>query len=225
MIVLIGFHPHLHRLKTAVTHKSTVEQRVAQFGYEARARLKTDFDRLDISYPPAKILLVGLKLEKQLEIWVSDDLQHFSHLRTYPILGASGTLGPKLRQGDQQVPEGIYRIQSLNPNSRFHLSLRLNYPNEYDREKALLDERHELGGDIMIHGSNLSIGCLAIGNEPVEDLFVLVAEAGISNVTVILSPVDFRIQNLPDHLPPLPEWTEELYLKIQEELIRLKQAS
>ena len=89
----------------------------------------------------------------------------------------SGRLGPKLKEGDRQVPEGLYRVESLNPNSRYHLSLRVNYPNEQDKSYGRLDGRNNLGTDIMIHGKDCSIGCLAmgdpscdflIGKEPVE---------------------------------------------------------
>jgi murein L,D-transpeptidase YafK len=66
---------------------------------------------------------------------------------------ASGGLGPKLGAGDRQGPERIYAIESLNPNSLFHLSMRLNYPNEFDQMRAKQDGRSDLGGDIMIHGS------------------------------------------------------------------------
>lgn len=86
------------------------------------------------------------------------------HIKSYPILAASGSIGPKLRESDMQVPEGVYQIESLNPNSQFHLSLRVNYPNEFDREQARIDGRAQLGGDIMIHGSQfwLAVWQLAI---------------------------------------------------------------
>jgi murein L,D-transpeptidase YafK len=142
-------------------------------------------------------------------------------IRTYPILAASGRLGPKLKEGDRQVPEGLYRIESLNPNSMFHLSLRLNYPNEFDRKQARLENRTNLGGDIMIHGSNASIGCLAMGDEAAEDLFILAAETGIDKVTVVLSPVDFRKKVFPKVTYPLPEWTGILYEQIKQELSKL----
>ena len=75
-------------------------------------------------------------------------------------------------EGDKQVPEGFYRIELLNPNSRYHLSLRVNYPNADDIERAREDRRDllNLGGDIMIHGGAESIGCIAIGNPAIEHL-------------------------------------------------------
>jgi murein L,D-transpeptidase YafK len=154
-------------------------------------------------------------------VWVSDATGKFRKLRTYPILGASGSLGPKLMEGDDQVPEGVYRIESLNPNSMFHLSLRLTYPNEFDKEKGNLDGRHNLGTDIMIHGGERSVGCLAMGDEAAEDLFILAAETGIENVSVIISPVDFRIRDFPAQGRDLPGWAPELYEHIKTELAKL----
>jgi murein L,D-transpeptidase YafK len=142
-------------------------------------------------------------------------------LRAYPIIAASGRLGPKLAEGDRQVPEGLYKIESLNPNSLYHLALRIGYPNAFDRKKGKLDGRTDLGCDIMIHGSDASIGCLAMGDQAAEDLFILVAETGIENIDVILSPVDFRLRDLPPDMPPVPEWTSEIYEDIRNELLKL----
>ncbi len=103
----------------------------------------------------------------------------------------------------------------------FHLSLRINYPNEFDRQQAKHENRTNLGGDIMIHGSNASIGCLAMGDEVAEDLFILAAETGIENMSVILSPVDFRKRAFPEVTYPLPEWTDVLYEQIKRELSKL----
>ena len=104
----------------------------------------------------------------------------------------------------------------------FHLSLRINYPNEFDREQAKHENRTNLGGDIMIHGSSVSIGCLAMGDEVAEDLFILAAETGIENISVILSPVDFRKSTFPEVTYSLPEWTDVLYEQIKQELSKLK---
>jgi len=113
--------------------KKTVDDRVEQFGNVVRQRLAPDFDRIGVAYPPTEITLVGLKQENLLEVWVSDPPKL---LKSYPILGASGGLGPKLQEGDMQVPEGLYRIESLNPNSLYHLALRVNYPNQFDKMNA-----------------------------------------------------------------------------------------
>jgi hypothetical protein len=202
--------------------KKTIADRVAEYGSKVQERLLKYFCTAEIPYPPEKIIFVGLKQEKKLEVWACRTENKFKLVRTYPILAASGKLGPKLKEGDYQVPEGLYKIESLNPNSRFHLSLKLNYPNDLDRQQATIEGRVNPGGDIMIHGSNVSIGCLAMGDEAAEDLFVLAAQVGIDNVLVILSPVDLRIAPMPKLSYPLPTWIEVLYEQIKQELSKLK---
>ena len=193
----------------------TVSDRLAQYGEVARARWEPAFSANGIAYPPSKVALIGLKDEGVLEVWAASGDGLWCHVRDYPILGMSGTLGPKLREGDGQAPEGLYRIESLNPNSAYHLSLRVGYPNAHDRKRGAEDGRERLGSDIMIHGKNVSIGCLAMGDQAAEDLFVLAAETGTKNISVILSPVDFRARELPDDMPPAPRWTAELYDEIR----------
>ncbi|NJN46820.1 MAG: L,D-transpeptidase family protein [Candidatus Competibacteraceae bacterium] len=92
-------------------------------------------------------------------------------IKHYPVLAASGTLGPKLCEGDRQVPEGIYRIKSLNPNSAYHLSLELDYPNAFDLRQAERDGRNNPGSAICIHGKAVSVGCLAMGDTAIEELY------------------------------------------------------
>jgi murein L,D-transpeptidase YafK len=168
------------------------------------------------------LILVGLKQERQLELWVSDGSPDFRFLKSYPVLAASGTLGPKLKEGDRQVPEGLYKIESLNPNSRFHLALRVNYPNTFDQEQGRRDGRTDLGSDIMIHGGSASIGCLAVGDPAAEDLFVLAAETGIKNISALLAPMDFRVRALPTNTPASPAWTPQLYADIRNALAPLR---
>jgi murein L,D-transpeptidase YafK len=137
------------------------------------------------------------------------------------MLAASGKPGPKLAEGDLQVPEGLYRIESLNPNSSYHLSLRLDYPNEFDRDRAHEDGRIRLGGDIMIHGSNVSIGCIAIGDAAIEEVFVLAAGIGHENVEVILSPSELRTGSPSAHAAPVRPWVPGLYESIRSALSQL----
>src|SRR6266542_3867493 len=132
--------------------RNTVADRLRQYGDVARARQKPHFLRAQVAYPPKQLLLLGLKDERRLLVYAAGADGAFRFVRTYQVRAASGHLGPKLREGDQQVPEGLYRVEALNPNSRFHLSLRLDYPNAFDRQTAKRDGRTNLGGDIMIHG-------------------------------------------------------------------------
>ena len=211
-------------LTTQLRHfagRKTVRDRLAQYGGAARARLAPFFAVANVPYPPRRLTLVGLKAERQLQVWVAAADGPWVHLRDYPIRGMSGGLGPKLREGDRQVPEGLYRVESLNPNSRYHLALRVNYPNAHDRRRGQEDGRATLGSDIMIHGNTCSIGCLAMGDPAAEELFVLAAETGLDRIRVILSPVDFRVRGLPADRPPVPAWTDRLYADIRRELAAL----
>lgn len=116
----------------------------------------------------------AFKQEGQLEVWAKNSGERsYQLLKTLRICAASGTPGPKRRQGDGQVPEGFYEIPSLNAYSSYHLSLRVGYPNKSDRLKASGDP----GGDIMIHGNCVTIGCIPVEDDPIEELFVLCVEA------------------------------------------------
>lgn len=220
---LLPFRGNLRRPLASVFRKfqqrHTVSDRVEAFGDAVRERLQPDFERIGEVYPPDRVVLVGIKDEKSLEVWVNDPPRL---LKIYSILGTSGTLGPKLREGDMQIPEGLYRIESLNPNSLYHLALRVNYPNAFDLEKSEQDGREDPGSDIMIHGKNCSIGCLAMGDDAAEELFVMAAETGLDRIDLILTPVDFRIRELPDPMPFVPAWGEDLYATIRQELMKLK---
>jgi hypothetical protein len=205
----------------AARGQATVADRLTQYGAVARERLRPRFATAGVTYPPRAVIFAGLKREHMLEVWARSDSGSYRWIATYPILAASGGLGPKLREGDCQVPEGIYRIESLNPNSRYHLSLRVGYPNAFDLKHAKAEGRDHPGGDIMIHGNRCSVGCLAMGDPAAEDLFVLAADTGIRSLTVILSPVDFRRREMPPVERPLPAWTAELYRTIKDALAAL----
>lgn len=222
-VVLTAFQFRRYLIALINPNRYTISERIVQYGTSVQERLQPYFDEIEVAYPPARVCLVGLKQEKTLEVWVANKSQPFKHLKDYPILGASGTSGPKLKRGDRQVPEGLYRIESLNPNSRYHLALRVNYPNQADLENAQNDGRTDLGGDIMIHGSTGSIGCLAMGDPASEDLFILAALTGIENISVILSPHDFRVQQQAIDMTHLPTWTEKRYHNIRQELSKLIQ--
>jgi len=202
---------------------ATIQQRLDQYGPVARWRLAAHFKRAGVAYPPDELVLVGIKHTWQLEVWARGKQgTPMRRVATYPILAGSGTLGPKLREGDGQVPEGLYRIESLNPNSSYHLSLRVSYPNDFDRRNAAAEGRRNLGGDIMIHGSNCSVGCLAMGDPASEDLFVMASDTGLDSTSIILTPVDFRVRNLPPDTTPQPGWTKALYQDIRRKLGELK---
>jgi len=133
---------------------------------------------------PQQITLIVLKNEKLVELWFKDTTL-IKKIKSYPILAASGFIGPKIKAGDRQVPEGIYCIEYLNPNSLFYLSMKINYPNSFDLVQAETDGRTNLGNDIFLHGKESSVGCVAIGDEAIEELFYISSLIGKENIKVI----------------------------------------
>jgi murein L,D-transpeptidase YafK len=112
------------------------------------------------------------KQEVVLELWMDGD-QGWRLFQSYPICRFSGYLGPKLKQGDRQAPEGFYQVTAgqLNPNSRHHLSFNLGFPNEYDRAHG------RTGSFLMVHGGCSSVGCYAMTDAAVDDIYGLVSAA------------------------------------------------
>lgn len=192
-----------------VIGKKTVGDVLASAGEGARARMRPHFERAGVDYPPAQVTLVACKQEATLEVWAASEKATPRRTREYSIRGLSGGPGPKLREGDRQVPEGIYRIEGLNPNSSFHLSLKLNYPNAFDLEHAQAEGRMQPGSNIFIHGKTASVGCLAMGDEAIEELFTLTADVGIGHVTVLIAPHDPR--HTPLDATGFAPWVADLY--------------
>lgn len=116
------------------------------------------------------VYIRAFKEERELELLVLNKTTgKFDLFETYRIAGMSGVPGPKLAEGDSQVPEGFYFVPpaAMNPASRFHLSFNIGYPNEYDRARG------RTGSAIMIHGNEISIGCLAMTDERIEEIYSL----------------------------------------------------
>lgn len=209
------------RAPAPAPEKRTVAEVLERVGAPAESRLKPLFERARVPYPPRKVYLLAFKEERRLELW-AESSNGPAFVRAYRILRASGGTGPKLRAGDSQVPEGIYRITSLNPNSKYHLSLKLNYPNDFDRMKARKDGRRDLGSDIFIHGNDPSKGCIGVGDPDIEELFALAARTGPSNTEVIIAPHDLREKPPPRYTKTASPWLPELYGRLREALARFE---
>lgn len=158
-----------------------------------------------------KLRIFVFKNERRLEVHASG----WKTPRVYPMTGFSGTLGPKLKEGDGQIPEGVYGIEYLNPNSSYYLSMKVSYPNDADRRRAKADGRTNLGGDIMIHGTDATIGCVPIGDDAIEDVFYFVNAVGIKNVSVIIAPYDMRNGRKPELEKSPLQWYDALCGEIE----------
>ena len=193
-----------------VAGKQTVNDVIEAYQGPAQKRLEPYFQSAGVAYPPRSLTLLAIKDSDQLELWASDG-DAKTYIRSYPILAASGIVGPKLHEGDKQVPEGIYQLEYLNPNSAFHLSMKLNYPNAFDLKYAAEEGRTEPGTNIFIHGKAVSIGCLAMGDEVIEELFVLTSLIGKDAVDVAIAPSDPRTTDIQALANNQPEWVSSLY--------------
>lgn len=162
-------------------------QRVHQARLNQQARLDTIYQ--NVSYPPKELLLIAYKRERTLEVWAKpESLDYFMHIIDYPFTAFSGELGPKRKQGDLQIPEGLYYICHYNPYSNFHLSMKINYPNRSD---SILGYRAALGNEIRIHGSSVTIGCIPIGDQAIEQLYIAcvdVKSKGQNRIPVYIFP-------------------------------------
>ena len=150
--------------------------------------------------PNSEIFLRAFKREKRLELWMKKD-SVFRLFRSYPICYVPGKLGPKRKEGDSQVPEGVYFIDRFNPKSNFHLSMRVNYPNESDLH---FSDKERPGGEIYIHGDCVSVGCIPIENANIEEVYLLALDALTGKqeqIPVHIFPCrldDMNLQNLKD---------------------------
>lgn len=116
----------------------------------------------------APVFIRIFKEERELELWLKDG-EIFRLYETYPVAGMSGDLGPKLAEGDRQAPEGFYYVTpgQMNPDSAYHLAFNIGFPNSFDRSHG------RTGSFIMVHGSNVSVGCFAMTDEKIEEIYTL----------------------------------------------------
>jgi len=148
--------------------------RVREARQRAGGRLDELFARAGLGYP-APVLLRAFKDEGLLELWARSAVTgRFVRVAEFPFTASSGGLGPKRRRWDRQIPEGFYSVKGFNGASRFHLSMEVDYPNASDR--VLADRRHP-GNNIFIHGNEVSIGCIPIGDRAIEQVYLAVLDS------------------------------------------------
>lgn len=202
-----------HAMKTKILGRRTLEGVLAELSLASPETVRA-WQKWDHA------LLVALKEERQLWLYAREEGGGWQYIKNYPFTGFSGVLGPKTKEGDRQIPEGLYQVVSLNPNSRFHLSIELDYPNEFDRRMGRVDGRSSLGGDIFIHGGEATVGCIPIGDIPIEDLYLRIGLLGVEQVKVVMAPHDFRKKPFPEIQNP-PDWLETKYDRIYQAMRHL----
>lgn len=195
----------------------TVESRISAIQGDVWNRLENNLNLAGykMNYPK-EIILAAFKEERVLQVY-SKDYNGIKLIKEYPFTAFSGELGPKLKEGDKQIPEGIYEVEYLNPNSSFYLSIKVSYPNEFDKSKTELSDIADMGGDIFIHGKSATIGCIPLGDVAIEEVFVLTQKAINNGVKVIISPRDFRTKSEYPEIDAI-DWENELYDIIKNEI-------
>lgn len=186
---LVGNWPWLGRSALAATGLAS-SQRATAAEQRVRADLTARLRAIQSDWG-APLFVRIYKQERELEVWARTGTGAHALLDTWPICSYSGELGPKLREGDGQAPEGVYQVTrgQMNPYSSYHLSFDLGYPNAFDRA------HRRSGAYLMVHGSCVSIGCYAMGDDGIEEIYSLLAAAlanGQRRVQVHALPFRFK---------------------------------
>ncbi len=172
-----------------------------QAAFEAKGSIVSEKLRINGIQPEQlNILIVAYKEEKVLKIFAKNSKdRNYKKLVDYPICQQSGHLGPKWKQGDLQVPEGFYQIDRFNPVSTYYLSLGINYPNKAD---YLRSDAVDRGGDIFIHGECVTVGCLPMTNDLIQEIYLYAIQArqnGQEDIPVYIFPFRMTKENMSIH--------------------------
>jgi len=179
------------RVKTAYDQKwESLKKELSSAGFKA----------------PFKLYIAAYKHEGKLEIWLqSTDQKKYKLYKRYDFCAHSGVLGPKIKEGDLQTPEGFYYINAFNPKSNFYLSLGINYPNSIDLKRS---NQEKPGGDIYIHGNCVTVGCIPLTDEKIKEVYVLAVEArnsGQLQIPVNIFPFNMSDANLNKYTIQYPQ--------------------
>ena len=175
--------------------------RVANAFTNKEEMLRKEFASKSLEWPAKYVFIRSFKFDSQLEVWVKNDpKEKYKLFKTYRVCMQSGTMGPKRLQGDYQVPEGFYYINEFNPRSNYHLSLGLNYPNASDR---ILSDSMRPGSGIYIHGSCVSVGCVSVNDNDIEEIYIVSSyakAAGQEFIPVHIFPIRYSSKRSLDYL-------------------------
>lgn len=173
--------------------------------------LRKQFSALKLEWPAKYLYIRSFKYDSKLEVWVKNEhKENYQLFKTYKVCALAGSLGPKRLEGDYQVPEGFYYINEFNPRSSYYLSLGLNYPNLSD---MVLSDSLRPGGDIYIHGSCVTVGCIPLTDQQIDELYILAAHAksqGQDYIPVHIFPIRYDVQKSINYLENLTKDDPEL---------------
>lgn len=183
--------------KSSFTQYQQTQARVKEAKQDTDESMKKLFESKGLSYPSNQLFFRAFKKENIFEMWAKDTkTSQFVLVKSYEICYMSGESGPKRKRGDHQVPEGFYHVDYYNPWSSFHLAVRINYPNASDKK---LSHFKDLGDDICIHGSCVSVGCISIMDENIKEVYWQMVQAhgaGQAQIPVHIFPTKMTSENL-----------------------------
>ena len=178
----------LNPLNSFLTEQKNFE-RVRTAIKDKEAIIKSNLNKNDLTLTDFHLLIVAYKLSDEMELYAkSKSSSSYKKIAVYKVCQRSGEPGPKRKGGDYQVPEGFYHVNRFNPSSNFYLSLGLNYPNASDKIKGV---KGNLGGDIFIHGSCVTIGCLPMTDDKIKEIYLYALHAknnGQDKIPVYIFP-------------------------------------
>ncbi len=200
VLILMATASHVFS-QTSFTEPKKLTTRAADIFTTAEDTVRKQFEAKGLTWPAKFVYIRSFKYDAKLEVWVKNTpKEQYKLFKAYKVCMQSGTMGPKRLQGDYQVPEGFYYINEYNPNSNYHLALGLNYPNTSDK---ILSDSLRPGGDIYIHGSCVSVGCIPVTDEQIEELYVITAYAknnGEEFIPVHVFPIKYNQKKSMDYL-------------------------
>ena len=194
MLIFLITSTLLAQVKIGAFKASQLKNARVKDAYDTKwGPLQEELKKIKVNADEFDIYMRAFKREAELEVWLKNKGDaEYKLFKTYAICANSGSLGPKRKEGDGQVPEGFYQIDLLNPKSDYYLSMRINYPNASD---MLLKEGPTAGGAIMVHGDCVTIGCLPMTDDKIKELYVLCLEAKNRSNPVYIDIFPTRLTN------------------------------
>ncbi|MEO8416066.1 MAG: L,D-transpeptidase family protein [Ginsengibacter sp.] len=175
LLILASFFSGISRAQNSFVAHEKSSFRLAGIFNSKEDTLEKEFEAKGLQWPAKYVYIRSFKYDAQLELWVKNNSKEkYKLFKTYKVCMQSGTMGPKRLQGDFQVPEGFYYINEFNPHSNYHLSLGLNYPNASDK---ILSDSLRPGSAIYIHGSCVSVGCIPVTDDEIEEIYIIASYA------------------------------------------------
>lgn len=212
------------RTPSAESEDVSVHKRLLEFRGRAEAQWKPLFLQHNISFPPQHVSLILFKRDKKLFLYAGKNENETQLLKTYRILGSNERVGPKLNDSDKQIPEGIYKLASLNPGSSPQLALKIDFPNDFDRRMAEKDSRDSFRSQVLVHSGATSDSNVALKEQDMEELYTLASISEVSSWRFVFAPFDLRIEAR-EIKSNSPQWIDDLDQQLMRELMTLPLSS